>query len=211
MMKKAFLYCSLLVFFSACGSETTTADEQASETPNTQVTEQAPEAAASSAAAEVVDTSSPNDGCPTSELIAYLKDTDDSGTNIRNSPGGEVVMTVGGEADEAQYMLRLTASKDGWFKIKSPIEGMEEDLEVPGNEAWIHASVIAVNTRNYSGQDLELLDKPESGKVVRVIEEESFGLRLKELCGSWAKVNYEGADGWIEVSWLCGIPWTTCA
>jgi len=152
-----------------------------------------------------------NDKCAVSELIVYLKDADDSGTNIRNSPGGEVVLTLKEDKEEAQYMLRLTASQDEWFKVKNPIEGMEEDIEIPNNEAWIHGSVIAVNTRNYGGEDLELLDNPENGKVVGVIKEESYGLRIKDLCGVWVKVIYEGTEGWIEASWLCGIPWTTCS
>jgi len=149
--------------------------------------------------------------CTASELIVYLKDTDDSGTNIRKSPDGEVILTLKEDKEEAQYMLLLTASKDGWFKVNNPIEGIEKELEIPNNEAWIHGSVIAVNTRNYGGEDLELLDNPENGKVVGVIEEESYGLRIKDLCGVWVKVNYEGTEGWIEANWLCGIPWTTCS
>lgn len=151
-----------------------------------------------------------NDNCSKGELTVYVEDYDKTGTNIRNSPNGDVVLTLPDEEGEAEYMLRLTESKNGWFKVLSPVEGMESDVEIPNGEGWIHHSVIAVGTRNYGGKELELLDNHENGKVVGVIKEEVYGLRVKELCGSWVKVDYKGTIGWIEESWLCGIPWTTC-
>ncbi len=43
------------------------------------------------------------------------------------------------------------------LKVKSPINGMESDIEIPNGEGWIHGSVVSVDIRNYSGQHLNLL------------------------------------------------------
>lgn len=210
-MKKSIIYCTLILLFSACGSNSTSSTENNKETIASEATPKSEVNKASEPSEEITKTSPAKNNCTTSELIVYIKDADDSGTNIRNSPKGEVILTLKEDKEEAQYMLRITESQDGWFKVKNPIEGIEKDIEIPNNEAWIHASVIAVNTRNYGGQDLDLLDQYENGKVVDVIKEEAYGLRVKELCGNWVKVDYKGTIGWIEASWLCGIPWTTCS
>ncbi len=47
--------------------------------------------------------------------------------------------------------------------------------------------------------------------MVGVIKEEAYELRIKELCGDWAKVDYNGTIGWIKASWLCGNPLATCS
>lgn len=71
--------------------------------------------------------------------------------------------------------------------------------------------MISVSTRNYAGQDLQLLDKPKDGNVVKVLDHESYGLRLKDMCGEWVQVEYKGTVGWIEASWLCGNSLTSCS
>ena len=68
-----------------------------------------------------------------------------------------------------EFFLTIIQAKDGWFKLKSPIEGMEDNIEIPNGEAWIHGSVISVDTRNYGGQELELLDKADNGKTIGVM------------------------------------------
>jgi SH3-like domain-containing protein len=88
---------------------------------------------------------------------------------------------------------------------------MEEDVEIPNGEGWIHGSVIGVDTRNYGGQTLELLDSPINGNVVGEIKEQVYGLKLKDICGRWVQVDYKGIVGWIDSNWLCGNPLTTCS
>jgi len=149
--------------------------------------------------------------CAKSEVMVYLDDPDDSGTNIRKSPGGDVVLKLVKDDQDFEFSMNLTEAKDGWLLVKSPISGMENDFEIANGKGWIHGSVIAVNTRNYGGQDLELLDKPNNGKVVGVITDESHGLKIKDLCGTWVKIEYKGTIGWIEGSWLCGSSLTTCS
>lgn len=147
--------------------------------------------------------------CEKSELAVYVNDPDDSGTNIRNSPGGKIILTLDG--NENVFFLTVSESRNGWFKIKGNIEGLEGEINIPNGEGWIHSSVISVDTRNYGRQQLKLLDVPRKGNTVATIKEESYGIRIKEICGSWVRINYKGIMGWIEAFWLCGNPLTTCA
>ena len=57
-----------------------------------------------------------------------------SGTNIRMKPGGNIVLTLTMRDEEDFYFFTLTEAKNGWFKIKNPIGGMDNDIRIPGNE-----------------------------------------------------------------------------
>lgn len=149
--------------------------------------------------------------CSPSSIGGYLNDPDKSGTNIRVSPKGNVITKLIVDDLNHDYLLKLTESKNGWFKIEGPIQGIVSDIELPEGKGWIHGSVISVDTRNYDNQHLSILDKPKTGKVLRVIKEVEIGLRLKELCGEWIKVEHDGIVGWIESKWLCGNPLTNCS
>lgn len=148
--------------------------------------------------------------CLSVPLRVYLDDPDETGTNIRKSPGGEVVMQIKKEGGNEEYFLHVIEAQDGWFKLESTFEGMEDVFEIPGGVGWIHGSVIAVDTRNYGGQTLNLLSEPETGEIISSITQEAYGLNLKDLCGEWAQVDYNGIVGWIEIEWLCGNPLTNC-
>lgn len=98
--------------------------------------------------------------CNPSEIQAYLNDADKSGTNIRKSPNGEIIKTLIKDDVNFEYMITLTTSQDGWFKIKNPITGSENHINIPGGEGWIHGSVISVDTRNYQGEPPSQILKP---------------------------------------------------
>ncbi|QCE43382.1 SH3 domain-containing protein [Psychroserpens sp. NJDZ02] len=148
--------------------------------------------------------------CSSSVLRVYLNDPDKSGTNIRKTPKGKIITKLIVDELNHDYFITLTESKDGWFKIKSPIYGMETDIKIPNSEGWIHGSVISVDTRNYGNQHLKLLETPNNGKVITIIKEEVIELRLKDICGDWTKIQYNKYVGWIENKWLCGNPLTNC-
>ncbi len=217
-MYKTYIFCGLLILFTSCGSNSTETEEIIQEENITEPVEENTRENVESPAEETTD--APVEevaeepavvrNCGAAEFHAYLNDPDDSGTNIRKSPGGEVVLVLVTDDLNFEYFFTLTESQNGWFKVKSPIGGMENDFEIPGQQGWIHGSVISVDTRNYGGEKLELLDKPEDGKIVAVIEEES-GLTVKDMCGKWVLVEYNGITGWIESYWLCGNPLTTCS
>ena len=70
--------------------------------------------------------------------------------------------------------------------------------------------MIGVSTRNYGGERINLYDRPEGNRVLGVIDKESYGLKLKDMCGAWVKVKYKHLNAWVEKRWLCGNPLTTC-
>ena len=213
-MRNLFFLTAIFFVLSACSDTSSTGNEKGNQEQTTQQDETADEATTEE---EVATNDAPEKSeasqettCDPIEMEAYLDDPDESGTNIRSSPGGKVVMTLKKDDQNPEYMFTVTESSKGWFKIKGPIGGGDADIEVPGDEAWIHGSVIAVSTRNYGGQELSLLDQPEGGKTVGAIKAEAYGLKLKDLCGAWTQVDYQGTIGWIETEWLCGNPFTTC-
>ncbi|MTB52089.1 SH3 domain-containing protein [Lewinella sp. W8] len=209
-MKSAFfpfIIFSLLVSCGANQSENSSSDEVAPPQEEVQAVPVAEEPSPN----QSVEASTPKNNCGDSELLVYVKDADTSGTNVRKNPGGAVILTLKGEDEGGEYMMEITEVRDGWYKVKNPIGGIEEDVDIPGGIGWIHGSVIAVDSRNYGGQTLELRDAPEGREVVGLIKEEVGGIRIKDLCGAWVKVDYRGTVGWIESEWLCGIPWTNCS
>ena len=149
--------------------------------------------------------------CLPTKIRVYLNDPDTSGTNIRKIPNGKIIMKLIKDELNYEFFIMVTEAKNGWFKITEPIGGMENDIEIPNGEGWIHGSVISVDTRNYGGQQLSLLEKPKTGKTIKIIKKEVIGLRLKDVCGKWVKVEYEKTSGWIESKWLCGNPLTNCS
>ena len=151
------------------------------------------------------------EACTSSRLGTYLNDPDKSGTNIRKTPNGVIITKLVRQDGNQDYLIIVTASKNGWVKIESPIQGMESDIKIPNGEAWIHGSLLAVDTRNYANEHLNLLDEPEGGKVLKVLKKQEVGLKIKDLCGKWVRVECNGVAGWIESKWLCGNPFTTCS
>ena len=147
-------------------------------------------------------------------LRAYLSDPDPSGTtNIRATPGGEVIMTL---SDDEDYFLQLEGASNGWFKIYDKIGGIDVDYPIPGGVGWIQGSVIGFATRNYGGETIHFYESAdENSAVVASINQETL-LRPKEICGNWA--NVQGTDqngkkftGWVQTFWLCGNPLTNCS
>ena len=164
------------------------------------------------------------DSAPVS-IYCYVNDPDPSGiTNVRDKPSGKVIVRLGGEpapsaAAEGEeyedwpefesYAFTVYNPKNGWWQIHAKkINGVKI-----ANEAWIHYSVLEMRTRNYGGQPLNLYQEPSANSsVVAVIKTEEAAVRPMDLSpdGEWTKVKSPVGTGWIETSWLCGNPYTTC-
>ena len=161
------------------------------------------------------------DSAPNS-LGCYVDDPDPSGiTNVRNKPGGKVIVRLGdsgasaeeeedyGPDDDGYTMLTIYNPQNGWWQIHAKIL---EGVKISG-EAWIHYSVLEMRTRNYGGQQLNLYQEPSAdASVVAVIKTEEAVVRPMDLSpdGEWTKVKAKAGTGWIETRWLCGNPYTTC-
>ncbi len=135
-------------------------------------------------------------------LEAMLTDSDET-TNIRSTPGGNVVMKLNSGKDDSMkaYVFMLTSPQNGWWKIDDLWNAAddEEETVLQGSdtgEYWIHYSVLGVDTRNYGGQELY----------------QELTLMPIDVQGDWVKVKVSGFDviGWIEVEWLCSNPLTNC-
>jgi len=148
--------------------------------------------------------------CGPSRLSVILDDPDQSGTNIRNSPGGKVIAKINPSDFPDGCMLEIVEASNGWLRIQGTLQSPDNEINLPSNEGWIHSSVVSIGTRNYSGQRIKILDAPNSSKSVGSINIEASGLRIIDLCGNWVKISYKGIAGWVSSDWLCGIPWTNC-
>ncbi|WP_298526324.1 SH3 domain-containing protein [uncultured Porphyromonas sp.] len=146
----------------------------------------------------------------------FIHDTQAGDTNLRNRPKGDVVCQL---SKKGTYLLSVCAAQDGWWRICgnqiSVYETENEGVAAirKSGDAWIHSSVIAMDTRNYGGQKLHLRDRPSNeGRVVYSFTKEIL-LRPLEWRGAWVKVQTidKKHQGWIHSEWLCGNPLTTCA
>lgn len=146
----------------------------------------------------------------------FIHDTQAGDTNLRNRPKGDVVCQL---SKKGTYLLSVCAVQDGWWRICgnqiSVYETENEGVAAirKSGDAWIHSSVIAMDTRNYGGQKLHLRDRPSNeGRVVYSFTKEIL-LRPLEWRGAWVKVQTidKKHQGWIHSEWLCGNPLTTCA
>ena len=159
-------------------------------------------------------------------IAAYVNDPDPSGlTNIRATPGGQVIGRIG---DPANYKNREQEEEDyyddeDWdvvLHIFNPTNGWWEILNrvVDGipikDHAWIHYSVMEAHTRNYDGSTLNLYESPDaSSKVVGRIREEMMSVHPMDISedGKWVKVKCAAGTGWLETSWLCANTLTNCS
>jgi SH3-like domain-containing protein len=152
-----------------------------------------------------------NKNCFNSRLSVCWDDPDNSGTNIRNSPGGEIIYKIMPVNFPDGCCFDIIEASNGWFKISGLIHGIENDINLPNNQGWVHKSVISIGTRNYGDQPIKLYDVPNGKNVVSVIRTTDYGLRINDICGSWVQIIYKGKIGWVQDDWLCGNPWTNCS
>ncbi len=206
-MKKLIIFFALILVFNSCNTNSTEKQKinQKEELADTLNSIQKNESNAKQQEENKIIQQS---RCSKSDLNVYLGD---SATDICDTPGVNVVLSLCKNSVDIEYFLVITEAQDGWFKLKGPIGGMENDIHLPNNEGWIHSSAVSVGTRNYGGQELELLDTPENGKSAGIIKGLYDGVQILDVCGEWVKVEVRRIIGWIEDIWLCGNPLTTCS
>lgn len=146
-------------------------------------------------------------------LSAFILDPDQDPTNVRKSPGGDVIATL---APDTEHEVELEGLKDGWFMVTEIFSfDDEEEVDLPEGKGWIHWSVIALSTRNYGGQKLSLRAADNiDADIVYSFSEEKL-VRPLDVCGDWVQVEItqgsKSYKGWIEQEWLCGSAVTTCS
>lgn len=205
MMKKILFAFSALAFFSCGGGESTETAETSEEAVEVEMEEES---------AEEVIAEEPTYDCSIDEISVYLNDPDESGTNVRNAPNGEVVgQLVKDSEDNMEFFIIILESKDGWFHINNRVENMADGIKMnEGGECWIHGSVLGVDTRNYGNQVIPMHASPDhESEQVGEINKEMYGLHPLEKCGRWVKLKVNGTEGWVHDEWICGNPLTTCS
>jgi SH3-like domain-containing protein len=79
----------------------------------------------------------------------------------------------------------------------------------------MHYSVLAVRTRNYADQSLNVYSLPDKkSKITAVIKEETE-VRFKKINKGYVLILFtdnkgKNVKGWIKKDWLCGNPVTNC-
>ncbi len=147
-------------------------------------------------------------------FTAYVQDPDlENPTNIRKTPGGEVITELEKGSD---YMVEIVGQKNGWFKISRVDVFDNNAVDVPGQFGWMHYSVLAVRTRNYANQKLSVYSSPvKTSKIAGIIKEETE-VRFTKIYKDYVCIRFtdgrgKSVEGWIEKEWLCGNPVTNCS
>lgn len=113
-------------------------------------------------------------------------------------------------------MVEIVGQKNGWFKISRVDVFDNNAIDVPGQFGWMHYSVLAVRTRNYANQKLNVYASPDkTSKIASVIKEETE-VRFTKFNKGYVFIRFTDSkdkkvEGWIEKEWLCGNPVTNCS
>ena len=144
--------------------------------------------------------------CNTYKIDAYFNGIDNPVFYIFDSPNGDTIKQLFINDVDFEYLLSVTDSKKGWFKIEGEINGIENNFKLPNNQAWVRGSVLSKDNFN----SITVLDHPENGRFVGTIPKSHKKIKLLDMCGPWVKVEYDEIRGWVKDKFLCGNPLTSC-
>lgn len=152
------------------------------------------------------------------DFSAYINNPSGTATNVRKSPGGEVVVQLTNAVD---HEIHLIAKEDKWYMLDK-VEPFDYDsdgdpisYDIPGGNAWIHQSVLEIGTRNYGNQEMKIFAQPfADAEVLNTVTVELYGTPI-DACGEYIKISAKNGDrvieGWIKKEWVCSNPVTTCS
>ncbi len=108
---------------------------------------------------------------------------------------------------EAGWIVRITKKRGEYFQVNI------EDLSL--HNIWIKSGDMGLVIQNYDSLQIPMYLKPDTNaSVERFILESHIGL-LYDIRNNFAllriMVNGEEVEGWIELKYLCGNPYTTCS
>lgn len=140
--------------------------------------------------------------CTIKPFEVYLDDEDEY-SNIRATPGGQIVLKINNEHSYG-YILNVIDIEKGWLKINE-INGLE-DYRISEFEGWVHTSIVGLGTTH----DIDILDKPNGTNKMGKLLGEQDRFKIKDVYCEWVKIECKGVTGWIESEKTCGNPVTTC-
>jgi len=145
-----------------------------------------------------------DNACKIKSFEAYTHDSDEF-SNIRESPGGVVILKINTSYDEG-CVVNIIDFEDGWFKIDtiSALSG----YEVTNFQGWIHSSIIGASTT----YDLNLVDQPNGKEKVGTIKgENGHTFKIIDVHCEWIKIKFKNLAGWVKSEKICGSPVTNCS
>lgn len=147
----------------------------------------------------------------TGSLTVFLNDPDLTGTNVRKKPKGAIIYQMVRKNEEEEFLIDLSQAQEGWFKVTG-MEGMDGAIELDYEAAWVHGSVLGINTKNYGGETIPIYEEASTkAPLVTSTTEVLYNLSLVDICGEWVKVKGEHFTGWVQQHWLCGSSLTNCS
>lgn len=129
-------------------------------------------------------------------IAMLVIDADPKGTNVREAPGGAVVKVLPGVpgTDEEMEMRRVTVMKRNgqWFHVRLADEF----------SGWMHVSVLGSCASATEDGDPPIYEEPDetSAQLARVPD--GTRLRLLDVRGLWAKMEYTAAPGKKQAGWI---------
>lgn len=123
-------------------------------------------------------------------------DTDPKGTNVREAPGGRVahVIPYGGKTDAEIEMRQVMATeREGqWFRVRL----------ADGSSGWMHASVLGSCASATEDGPPSLHAEPDDSSAPVATVRDGTRLRLLDVRGDWAKMEYTDASGNKKAGWM---------
>ena len=139
-----------------------------------------------------------------------ITDTDPNGTNVRATPGGDVITALKNSSSDGWILVHLTAQAGDWYKID---RAKLIDSNLPSGEkiifqgaGYLHKSVVGVSGMQNGGvvyRNHDIRTEP--------IDAHAVGDQPVELLGCWGtflKVHVRKGIGWTEHA--CTNMNTTC-
>jgi hypothetical protein len=120
-----------------------------------------------------------------------IVDKDVNGTNVRNSPGGQVIKVIPSQKGDRPRLVTITGQSQKWF-----------NAEIGGVVGWIHGSVLGTCAEPTEDGDPSLAQRPsnDSPPVARIPA--GAPVLLLGMQGGWLKVQFLDAHRDIIVGWL---------
>ncbi len=128
-----------------------------------------------------------------------ITDKDPNGTNVCNSPGGEIIRTIPYVAFDPEIgstrivTAAATPSKDGWIKII--------ELNYEPFEGWMHTSVLGTCAEPTEDGVPNLYQGPNEDKPLGQIEPFQT-VRPLDMSGAWLKVGFTDKKGKKVEGWI---------
>lgn len=134
-------------------------------------------------------------------ISAYVIDKDAKGVNVRS--GASTKNRILGAIPANETVSVITSAGD-WAQITNASAGFQ-------GTGWVYLPMLGISSRGYETNGVNLYTNPnqKSRKVGRVPP--SLNVKLLGCQGNWARVEYNGVQGWLAKEDQCAAALTSCS